>query len=65
MVFVYVSGCRHPSIDFLNLNAFDGSLESYIEESKPDAVVLLLCERNIKAIDDESYAAHTHFFDFR
>ncbi len=54
-----------PSIDFLNLNAFDGSLESYIEESKPDAVVLLLCERNIKAIDDESYAAHTHFFDFR
>lgn len=52
-------------IDFLNLNSFTGSLCSYIEETKPDAVVLLLCERNIKALDEQKYAEHTHFYDFR
>lgn len=54
-----------PNIDFLNLNSFTGSLRAYIEETKPDAVVLLLCERNIKAIGTEEYNGHSHFFDFR
>lgn len=54
-----------PEIDFLNLNSFTGSLKAYIEETKPDAVVLLLCARNIKAIETEEYNGHSHFFDFR
>lgn len=54
-----------PKIDFLNLNAFDGSLETYIRETAPDAVVLLLCERNIRAIEPGDLLTHTHFFDFR
>lgn len=54
-----------PDIDFLNLNFFTGSLKAYIEETKPDAVVLLLCAKNIKAIDTEEYNGHSHFFDFR
>lgn len=52
-------------IDFLNLNSFNGSLKAYVEETKPDAVVFLLCERNIRAIDETAYNSHTHFFDFR
>lgn len=54
-----------PAIDFLNLNSFTGSLKAYIEETKPDAVVLLLCEKKIKAIGTEEYNGHSHFFDFR
>ncbi len=54
-----------PEIDLLNLNAFNGSLKTYIEETTPDAVVLLLCERNIRAIEPEDYIAHSHFFDLR
>lgn len=54
-----------PKIDYINLNAFTGSLKKYIEDTKPDAVVLLLCERNIRAIGAEEYNGHTHFFDFR
>lgn len=52
-------------IDFINLNGFTGSIRTYIEETKPDVVVLLLCERNIKPITDTEMANHTHFFDFR
>lgn len=54
-----------PEIDFLNLNGFTGSLKGYIEETQPDAVVLLLCERNIRRIDETAYNEHKHFFDFR
>ena len=49
-------------VDMINLSVFDGSLHRYIEETKPDAVVLLLCERNIRPIEWES---HTDYFDFR
>ncbi len=51
--------------DLINLNSFTGSLRAYIRETQPDAVVLLICERNIRPFDSVSYATHTHFFDFR
>ena len=53
------------SMDLINLSVFTGSIKAYIEETKPDAVVVLLCEKNIKSIDDESYSAHKNYFDFR
>ena len=51
--------------DLINLNSFTGSLRTYIRETQPDAVILLICERNICPFDPVSYATHTHFFDFR
>lgn len=54
-----------PRIDLINLNRFTGSIKSYIEETKPDVVVVLYCEKSITAIDDESYIGHKHFFDYR
>lgn len=51
-----------PEIDFLYLPGFTGSLKSYINETKPDAVVLLLSEYNLKFVDQEEHAS---FFDFR
>ena len=51
--------------DLVNLSQFTGSIRSYVEETKPDAVVVLLCEKNIKPIDSESYDTHTNYFDFR
>lgn len=54
-----------PRIDLLNPTAFNGSLRTYIEKTKPNAVVLLLCERNIRAMEPGDYAGHNHYFDLR
>lgn len=42
--------------------AFDGSIRTYIEQMKPDAVMVLYCERNIQPID---WNTHLSQFDFR
>ena len=54
-----------PEIDLVNLGAFTGSIRTYIEATKPDVVVVLLCEKNIKPIDEADYAMHESCFDFR
>ena len=54
-----------PRIDLINLSGFTGSIRTYIEKNKPDVVIVLLCEKNIKNIDEKSYASHTNYFDFR
>ena len=51
-----------PHIDLINMTGFDGSIRSYIEKTKPDVVVMLLCERNIRPID---WTAHQDYFDLR
>lgn len=52
-------------LDMINLGTFTGSIRSYIEETDPDVVVILLCEKNIKSIDALEYAGHSSYFDFR
>ena len=54
-----------PEIDYLYLNKFTGSLKAYIEETKPDLVVLIMGEGNIKGISEAAYYDHTSFYDFR
>ena len=54
-----------PRIDLINMQNFTGSIRTYIEKNKPDVVVVLLCEKNIKSIDDASYASHKNYFDYR
>ena len=42
--------CDIESVDIINPCSFTGSIRSYINESKPDMVVMMMCERNIKPI---------------
>ena len=43
--------CDVEKIDIIYPMAFNGSVQSYVEETKPDAVVMMMCERNIPTID--------------
>lgn len=54
--------CGIGQIDAIHLAAFSGSLRSYIKQTKPDAVVMVYCERNIKPLER---AGHEHLFDLR
>ena len=49
-------------IDVIHPMRFDGSIRRYIEEFQPDMVLVILCEKNIKAID---WTQHNTPFDFR
>lgn len=50
------------NVDVIHPMTFDGSIRSYIEETQPDMVILLYCERNIKPID---WTTHKAQFDLR
>lgn len=54
--------CDIGAVDTICPGAFTGSVRSYIEKTKPDAVILMYCERNIRPID---WSAHTNMFDLR
>lgn len=54
--------CDVQEVHVLHLLKFDGSLRAYIEEIKPDMVIVLYCARNIKKIN---WANHKAAFDFR
>ena len=49
-------------MDVIDLRSFDGSLETYINMSKPDTVILLYNPGVEGKIDWDS---HTSLFDFR
>lgn len=53
--------CDMPEINILHFT-FNGSMRSYVEEYKPDLVLVIYCEKNIAPIDG---ASHTSQFDFR
>lgn len=57
-----VLACDIGAVDTIYLPEFTGSVRSYIEQTKPDAVILMYCERNIKPIDRTS---HESMFDLR
>lgn len=54
--------CDIGAVDTIYLSKFTGSVRSYIEKTKPDAVVLMYCERNIEPID---WTSHESLFDLR
>lgn len=54
--------CDIGAVDVIHLPEFTGSVRSYIEKTRPDAVVLMYCERNVKPIDWET---HESTFDLR
>jgi hypothetical protein len=54
--------CDMGAVDTIYLPAFSGSVRSYIEQTKPDAVVLMYAEGNIDPID---WSGHSSFFDLR
>ena len=54
--------CGVKEVHVIHPMAFDGSIHAYIEEFKPDTVIVLYCERNIKKIN---WATHKSAFDFR
>lgn len=51
------------SIDSIDLRYFTGSLESYIEESEPDMVIVMYNAGEVS--EDVEYLTHTDLFDFR
>ena len=54
--------CGVQEVHVIHPMQFDGSLHAYIEEIKPDMVIVLYCARNIKKIN---MATHKSAFDFR
>lgn len=54
--------CDIEQIDAVHLMEFSGSIRSYIEQNRPDAVVLIYCERNISPI---YRSTHGSSFDLR
>ena len=54
--------CDTEIIDSIYLTSFNGSLETFIDEECPDAVVVMYCERNIDEVD---WNLHSSLFDFR
>lgn len=54
--------CGIGAVDTIYLPAFTGSVRSYIEKTRPDAVILMYCEWNIKPID---WTTHQSTFDLR
>lgn len=54
--------CGVGEIHMMTVEAFDGSVRSYVKEMQPDVVILMYCESNILPID---WSTHTSMFDFR
>ena len=54
--------CDIGAVDTIHPGVFTGSVRNYIEQTRPDAVVLMYCERNIKPID---WTTHESMFDMR
>ena len=54
--------CDVGEIDLIHPMEFDGSIRKYVEETKPDLVLLMYCERNIVPID---LSTHKSQFDLR
>lgn len=54
--------CDIEQVDAVHLMGFSGSIRSYIEQNRPDAVVLIYCEKNISPIDRST---HGSAFDLR
>ncbi|MDR1481121.1 MAG: hypothetical protein LBI74_00675 [Synergistaceae bacterium] len=52
-------------IDILALNRFTGSVKSFIEQNRPDVVIVMYCPRWIARNKSIDYKSHTSFFDFR
>lgn len=51
------------NVDSLDIRHFDGSVKTYIEESKPDLVIVMSSAARIGG--DIDYTKHTNEFDFR
>lgn len=49
-------------VEALDIRQFDGSVHKFIEETKPDTVIVLYCPDSVHDINWES---HTDMFDFR
>ena len=54
--------CQTGEVDLIYPSEFNGSIRKYIEDTKPDAVIVMYCEKNIKPIN---WSNHESFFDFR
>jgi hypothetical protein len=54
--------CDTGEVDLIHPMGFDGSIRAYINQTEPDVVIMLYCERNIKAID---WSTHKSQFDLR
>lgn len=54
---------QYGTVELLDVSSFTGSIKSYIEESRPDAVLLLYNPTMIEPIDWSSYTSSK--FDFR
>ena len=48
-------------IDIITCDKFDGSIQTYIEKTNPDMVLVMYCARNITPVE----WTHRHMFDFR
>ena len=48
--------CDIEAIDIIHPGVFTGSIRCYIEETKPDMVVMMMCERNINPIDGQGHS---------
>lgn len=55
--------CDAGQIDVIYPPNFTGSIRSYIRQTKPDAVILMLSERNIDPLDMQQCQAHTAMFE--
>lgn len=49
-------------IDAIHRMTFNGSIRTYVEQTQPDLVIMLVTPRNITEID---WSTHTSMFDFR
>lgn len=49
-------------IDVIHPMAFNGSIRKYVEETRPDMVVMMYCGKNIVPID---WSTHLSQFDLR
>lgn len=54
--------CDIEKMEIMNINQFNGSVKKYIEESKPDILVIIHYVNAIKPID---WTTHKDYFDFR
>lgn len=55
--------CDVGQIDVIHTPTFTGSIRNYIRKTKPDAVVLMLCEHNIDPLDENECRSHTAMFE--
>ena len=57
--------CDVGEIDIIYPEAFTGSIKKYIEKMQPDVVIMIMCERNIRPIEEYRENSHTALFDLR